>query len=151
MDLEQAGNLTAWALPVFALLIAAEVGLSAWRGRSAYEARDFLGSMSQLAGNIVVQLVTKGAILALYLWLYQYRLFTIENTLLNLAVLAVVIDFQFYWYHRTSHRVRLFWAVHVADVSRISHRGSGRARGPPILGGTCRGRVAIFAPWKRTS
>ena len=117
MDLEQAGNLTAWALPVFALLIAAEVGLSAWRGRSAYETRDFLGSMSQLAGNIVVQLVTKGAILALYLWLYQYRLFTIENTLLNLAVLAVVIDFQFYWYHRTSHRVRLFWAVHVAHHS----------------------------------
>ncbi|HTI75600.1 MAG TPA: sterol desaturase family protein, partial [Mycobacterium sp.] len=33
-------------------------------------------------------------------------------------VIAIVgVDFLYYWYHRTAHRVRIFWATHQAHHS----------------------------------
>lgn len=104
-------------MPVFALIILLEAGWSVWRGRQAYELKDFAGSMSQLAGNIAVQLLTRGAILGFYLWLYEFRIFTVPNSLLGLLITAVAIDFVFYWFHRASHRIRIFWTVHVSHHS----------------------------------
>lgn len=120
MDILQnpvAQNLTALALPVFFVLIILEVLLSARRGHQAYAMKDFCGSMSQLAGNIVVQVTAKALILGFYYWLYSYRLWTIPATGLGLLGLVIAIDFVYYWYHRASHRVRILWAVHVAHHS----------------------------------
>ena len=93
-------NLQALALPIFAILILCEVFWSGWRRLQAYAIEDFLGSMSQLAGNIIVQLIARGSILGFYYWLYQFRPITIGTDLLELALLAGAIDFVFYWYHR---------------------------------------------------
>lgn len=117
MNLESLQNLTTYALPIFVMLILLELGVSIWRKQRNYDWRDFGGSMSQLAGNIVVQLTTRGAILALYISLYNYRPFTVPTNIWGLLLLAVVLDFQFYWYHRASHRVRILWAIHVAHHS----------------------------------
>lgn len=110
-------NLQALALPIFAILILCEVFWSGWRRLQAYAIEDFLGSMSQLAGNIIVQLIARGSILGFYYWLYQFRPITIGTDLLELALLAGAIDFVFYWYHRASHRIRFLWAIHVAHHS----------------------------------
>ena len=110
-------DLRALALPVFAGLMLVEVVLSARRGKLAYELADFLGSMSQLAGNILVQLAVNGLILGFYFGLYQFRIFTFDTSIEQLILLAIVLDFLYYWYHRASHRVRLLWAVHVAHHS----------------------------------
>lgn len=115
--LNMAQNLTALALPMFFTLILLEIWIPAKRGQQAYEVRDFLGSMSPLAGNIIVQILFKGLILGFYTWLYQYRIFTVGLGLLGLVATAIAIDFVFYWYHRASHRVRILWAVHVAHHS----------------------------------
>lgn len=117
MTLENAQDLTTFALPVFAVLIVAEFMLSVWRKQKAYDWADFAGSMSQLAGNIVMQLMVRGALLSFNFWLYQYRPFTVPIELPFLILLAVVLDFQFYWYHRASHRIRLLWAIHVSHHS----------------------------------
>lgn len=126
-------DLRALALPAFAFLIVVEVFYSARRGQQAYAWKDFGGSMSQLAGNIVISILTRGAILALYYWLYQYRPITVKSDLLGLTLLAVMIDFVFYWYHRASHRVRILWAVHVAHHSS-EHMNLGTALRQPWLG-----------------
>ena len=110
-------DLRALALPIFALLILIEIYVSARRGKPAYAWGDFWGSMSQLAGNIIVQVMTRGAIFGLYVWLSQFRIFTLPTDLIGLILHAVAIDFVFYWFHRTSHRVNLFWAVHVSHHS----------------------------------
>ena len=133
MNLEALQDATAVALPFFALLITAEVLISSWRGLKAYDRRDFIGSMSQLMGNVIVQLLSRGAILGFYLWIYQFRLFTAPNDLLGLMVLAVVIDFQFYWFHRASHRIRILWAVHVSHHSS-EYMNLGTALRQPWLG-----------------
>ncbi len=106
-----------FVLPIFAFLILAEVFISARRKQQAYALKDFGGSMSQLAGNIVMLLTTQGVILVFYYWVYQFRLFDITMNWMGLIGLAIAIDFVFYWYHRASHRIRILWAIHVAHHS----------------------------------
>ena len=60
------------ALPVFALLILAEVVFTTRQGRNAYALKDFGGSMSQLGINSLVRLAIGGALLSLHFFLYQF-------------------------------------------------------------------------------
>ncbi|WVM87639.1 sterol desaturase family protein [Halopseudomonas pachastrellae] len=48
---------------------------------------------------------------------YQHRLFDIPLTLTSALALWVLTDLCFYWMHRSSHRVRWFWAAHVTHHS----------------------------------
>jgi hypothetical protein len=110
-------DLKALALPIFALLILAEAVITATRGRNAYIGRDFGGSMSQLSMNVLVKLGVDGLVIGLYFFLYQFRLFDMENSPLQWLFTLVVLDFFFYWYHRASHRVRFLWCAHVVHHS----------------------------------
>ncbi len=68
------------ALPVFALLILAEVLYTRSQGRNAYALKDFAGSMSQLGINSLVRLAIGGALISLHFFLYQFRVFEVPNT-----------------------------------------------------------------------
>ena len=63
------------ALPLFALLLVAEVLYTRSQGGNAYALKDFCGSMSQLGINSVVRFVTGGALIGLHFFLYQFRVF----------------------------------------------------------------------------
>ena len=110
-------DLTALALPAFALLMLAEAIITAIRGKEAYEWRDFGASMSQLAMNIGVKLGFDVLIIGLHFYLYQHRLFEFEPGPLQWLLTLLVLDFIFYWYHRASHRVRFLWCAHVVHHS----------------------------------
>lgn len=110
-------DLKALALPLFALLILAEAVITAMRGQEAYTLRDFGGSMSQLGMNILVKLGLDGLVVALYFFLYQFRLFEISTGPLQWLFTLLVLDFFFYWYHRASHRSRFLWCAHVVHHS----------------------------------
>ena len=68
------------ALPIFALLIVAEVVFTTQQGRNAYALKDFAGSMSQLGINSLVRLAIGGALISLHFVLYRFRVFEIPNT-----------------------------------------------------------------------
>ena len=110
-------NLTALALPVFAVLMIAEAVVSALRHQQAYELRDFGASMSQLAMNIMVKLGFDVLVIAFHFYLYEHRLFDWGSGPLQWLFTLVVLDFFFYWYHRASHRSRFLWAAHVVHHS----------------------------------
>ena len=57
------------ALPVFALLVVAEVLYTRSQGRNAYALKDFAGSMSQLGINSLVRLAIGGALISLHFFL----------------------------------------------------------------------------------
>jgi len=105
------------ALPVFALLILAEVLYTRSQGRNAYVLKDFGGSMSQLGINSLVRLAIGGALISLHFFLYQFRVVEVPNTAWGWVLTFVVIDFVFYWYHRAQHRVRFMWCAHVVHHS----------------------------------
>ncbi|MBL1235325.1 MAG: sterol desaturase family protein [Rhodobiaceae bacterium] len=109
-------DIYAVGVPIIVVLILAEVGFSAWRRLSYYQLADFGGTLGLLTGNILISGVSKGAVLGLSFYLYQFRLLDIAETLplwLQWFVAFFAIDFTFYCYHRASHRVRALWAVHM--------------------------------------
>lgn len=73
-----------------------------------------LGGTYQIAEGIV-NLV----FLAVFLkWFEQFQFFQIPvNGVLAALVLFFIEEFCYYWYHRTSHRVRWFWCAHVVHHS----------------------------------
>ena len=105
-----------YGIPIIIALIIGEFFYSYLNKKDFYKKEDTLASIGLLAGNVAVSLLTKGSILLLYIYFYQFRLVTINDLLPLWAVWAltfVVIDFVYYWYHRCSHRVRFLWAVHM--------------------------------------
>lgn len=102
-----------YAVPVLIALIVVEVIIGAIRQRQSYLLADTATSLSMLAGNIAINLTLQGITLGFYYWIYQFRIFDISNSWATWLLLVVLIDLNFYCFHRASHRVRILWAVHV--------------------------------------
>jgi alkylglycerol monooxygenase len=105
-----------YAVPIIIALILGEAIYSNIKGLNFYKTNDTLGSYGLLAGNVVVSLLTKGSFLLFNVYLYQFRLFTI-NDLMHVFFVVVLtfaaIDFIYYWFHRCSHRIKFLWAMHM--------------------------------------
>jgi len=105
-----------YAVPIIIALILGETIYSNAKGLNYYKLNDTLGSYGLLAGNVVISLLTKGSFLLFNIYLYQFRLFTI-NDLMNVFSVVVLtfaaIDFIYYWFHRCSHRIKFLWAMHM--------------------------------------
>ena len=105
-----------YAVPLIALLIVSEAIYSNLRGLKLYKLNDTLGSYGLLTGNVIISLFTKGSFLLFNIYLYQFRLFTI-NDLMHIFFVIVLtfasIDFIYYWFHRFSHRIKFLWAMHM--------------------------------------
>jgi alkylglycerol monooxygenase len=106
-------KLVLYAIPVFLAFVALEALWLRRRGH-AYDGRDAWASLTMGVGNVIIAVIVKLGWFALFLWLYEYRLFDADPRLVWVWIGGIVLqDFCFYWYHRLSHRVRLFWAAHV--------------------------------------
>ena len=102
--------------PIILFLIVLEITISTLKGLKYYNFKDSLGSIGLITGNIVVNTITKGLIIAFYLYLYQFRLFDFSmlgSIWVEILLTVLAIDFIYYWFHRTSHHVRFFWAIHM--------------------------------------
>lgn len=104
-----------YAIPGFIFLILAEWLYGLARGRNTYRTADTitsisLGSISRLRGLVFLGF---GA------WFYDraadgYHLFDLPDHGAGIWLFAIVAyDFSYYWFHRVSHEVNLFWAAHV--------------------------------------
>ena len=106
------------AVPFFVLLVLAEI--VAWKatGRGRFETRDAAASLLMGLGNQIAPLFGGAALLsAVWMWVYQFRLFDIPNAWWAVALCFVLDDFRYYWFHRISHERRYFWASHVVHHS----------------------------------
>tara|TARA_B110000495_G_C22971680_1_gene570327 strand:- start:387 stop:1268 length:882 start_codon:yes stop_codon:yes gene_type:complete len=109
-------------IPIILGLICLEALFSTFRKRGFYKLGDTAGTAGLLAGNVFVSLMTQGLVLVLYFSLYQFRVFTVNDLMPVWAVwllTLVMIDFVFYWYHRSAHRVRFLWAIHMNHHSSV--------------------------------
>ncbi len=101
------------AIPFFILAIVLEMFWARRRAPRAYEPRDTLTSLALGTGSTLVNALTAGLVAAAALWLYQHRVATIGWAWWAWIACFVLDDFNYYWAHRTGHRVRWFWASHV--------------------------------------
>ena len=72
-----------------------------------------LGASYQIMEGLMWLLVT-GAVFA---WVYDHRLFTIPVNGWTILPIFVAVEACYYAFHRSSHRVRWFWAAHVPHHS----------------------------------
>ncbi len=59
-----------------------------------------------------LKLLQNGAAYALILWFADFAPWQLENSWWVLILSIFAADLSFYIYHRTAHRIRLFWADH---------------------------------------
>jgi sterol desaturase/sphingolipid hydroxylase (fatty acid hydroxylase superfamily) len=106
-------NPVTFAIPVFIALIIIEMIWAKRRAPEKYEPADTLTSLAFGLGSNVAGLLTGALVVALGIWCYQFRPFTIPFAWWAWPLCFVLDDLAYYAFHRTAHRVRFFWASHV--------------------------------------
>ena len=106
-----------YAVPAFVILVLFEMWLSRRRDRAAYEPRDTLTSLGLGLGSTVAGLLTGTLVVALGFALHHYAVLNIAWQWWAWIACFVLDDLAYYWFHRTAHRVRWFWASHVIHHS----------------------------------
>jgi sterol desaturase/sphingolipid hydroxylase (fatty acid hydroxylase superfamily) len=105
------------AIPAFVLLLIIEAVCDAVMRRDLYEVRDTAASLTMGVGNVLMGIATKGLAFAVFTALHRFAIFKIGYQWWAWLLLFVADDFTYYWFHRTSHECRLFWASHVIHHS----------------------------------
>jgi len=106
-------TLIALSVPFFFLLIGAELLLAHRQGLECHRFDDSVTDISCGIGQTVTNVFYIALTLAAYSWVLEHaRLTTLEGPVAWVVAL-VGVDFLYYWWHRTSHRVNAIWAVHV--------------------------------------
>ena len=102
-----------YAVPAFVLLVLIEMVWARRRAPDAYESADTLVSLVFGLGSTVAGLLSAGVVAAVYLGVFEYRLFDIGWAWWAWPLCFVLDDLAYYCFHRAAHRVRWFWASHV--------------------------------------
>ncbi|MBC7504242.1 MAG: sterol desaturase family protein [Sandarakinorhabdus sp.] len=105
------------AVPLFIVSIIIEMFAIKRGARGDYDWRDTATSLAMGFGNTFAAVLFGATIVALGVGLHQYRLFDIPVAWWSIGLCFVADDFLYYWFHRTAHRVRWFWASHVIHHS----------------------------------
>lgn len=104
----------ALAIPLFFLLMGMELAWSVWAGRKVYRFNDLVANLGCGIGSQVVGAFSKAGIFAVYLAVYDnWRLFTLENSVLTWVATFLLVDLLYYWFHRLSHEINFLWAAHI--------------------------------------
>ena len=117
MQIPEIPNLIHYAIPFFIVTVILEIILTIKIKLDEYEFKDAGTSILMGLGNVFIGLFTKGIVLGVFLFLYQYRFFTIPFAWWSWLILLFAEDLCYYWFHRISHVSRLFWASHVVHHS----------------------------------
>ena len=110
-------NVVALATPGFVLLVAMEMIAVRLGARGRYDWRDSASSLLLGLGSQVAGLLFGAWIVATYGLAWHVRLFDIPVAWWSGILCFVLDDLAYYWFHRTAHRVRWFWAGHVTHHS----------------------------------
>lgn len=83
------------------------------KGKNLYRLGDATSNIScgivQQVSGLFAKVFTIGIF---YFFYHNFRFFTIEPNLLSTFILWIGVDFFYYWAHRHSHTINLFWIGH---------------------------------------
>lgn len=106
------------SVPLYVVLILAEVLISNWQKKSVYSFKGVIQNVYLSLANGALDLFLRWAFyISILMWSYSHRLLAIENVYLYWLLLFLLEDLVFYFEHYVDHYCRLFWAVHVTHHS----------------------------------
>ena len=102
------------SIPIYFILIAVELIIQLVQKRKLYRLNDAVTNISCGITQQITNLFFKVGAVAAYQLVYEHlALFQIPVTWYAVAVLFVLADLCYYWAHRKSHEINLFWGGHV--------------------------------------
>lgn len=112
-------NLILYAVPFFLITLLIESYFAYREQRGFVEAKDSFTSIGLGLGNLGVGLLTKSLAVVTYFYIYEhFRLADLNSSWWFVWVFAFFADdFSYYWFHRLSHQIRVFWASHIVHHS----------------------------------
>lgn len=113
MNLANPATILIWALPIVLLASLVEALVLSWMKPGSYDWKAAAVSLTDQLLRRVMALLPLSIAAPIFAWAFEYRLFdlTLSGPLM-VALLFVGQEFCYYWYHRSAHRVRWFWATH---------------------------------------
>ena len=114
-------QLGTFALPIFILAIIAEYFFAKKENLDLYYGKDTKASFWMLFFTIIVEILPKLAAFVAFWYLHELSPLRdmIGRQWWAWLLLFFLDDFAYYWFHRSNHEVRLFWAGHVPHHSAI--------------------------------
>jgi len=101
------------AIPVYIILIGIELCYQVYKKEVHYRIGDALTNISCGIAEQVTGLYFKLFSIFIYTISFDYlQLFDINKSWLSFVLLFIATDFCYYWAHRMSHQVNLFWNGH---------------------------------------
>lgn len=123
-----------FAIPVFIAFLALEIASYYYLPddeERGYNFRDSATSISMGLGNVAINIGWKIVVLAIYTGLYLIAPVHLSSSNpWTWVALFLLDDLAFYWYHRTHHEIRVFWASHVVHHSSEYYNLSTALRQP---------------------
>jgi len=111
-------NVVLYAIPFFIVSVFLEAYIINKRKSGNYTKKDAVTSITMGIGNVLLGFVNKAYIILILYYVYDsFRIFTIPIAWWSFLVLLLLDDVTYYWFHRTSHTSRFFWASHVVHHS----------------------------------
>ena len=99
------------------VLVAVEACIGGWLGRRLYDLRDAATNVAMAVGGLAMSAVALTVSAGISMALYRHRIFELEPGVGTWLLLLLAEDLCYYFFHRVSHRVPLFWAAHEAHHS----------------------------------
>lgn len=102
------------SIPIFFLLIGIELAVERFSHRKLYRLPDSIANLScgitsQLSG-LFLRVLAIGVYEVIF---SNFALFNLERNWIYWVALFFLVDFAYYWGHRMSHQINLFWGGHV--------------------------------------
>ena len=112
-------QLILYAVPFFLITLLVESYISYRMQREFVERKDSLTSIGLGLGNLAVGTLTKSMAIVTYFYVYDhFRLADLDSSWWMVWVFSFFADdLTYYWFHRISHEVRIFWASHMVHHS----------------------------------
>jgi sterol desaturase/sphingolipid hydroxylase (fatty acid hydroxylase superfamily) len=108
------------SIPIYTIVIGAEILYSYWKHKKYYSTKGLLSNLYLTTLNFSLDILVRGICLGVLWYFFQFHFIEINKNshpILYWSVLLIAEDFMFYWMHRIDHYCRFFWAVHVTHHS----------------------------------
>ena len=116
--METYGKILLIAMPAFLFLVLFEKWYGWYTGKDTVRNMDMISSLTSGVTNVTKDVLGLSIAIIAYSWLVSHvALYHIKTTWLTYVIAFLVIDFSGYWIHRWSHKINLFWNLHIIHHS----------------------------------
>jgi len=106
------------SVPIYAIVIGAEMLYSYFKHKHLYSTKGLLSNVYLTVLNMGLDIIVRTLCLLILAFFLQFSFFEWnEHGVLYWCTLILFEDFMYYWLHRVDHFCRFFWAVHVTHHS----------------------------------